>query len=170
MPPKPVATIKAPSFHADVNMRGYNSVLTIDGIDGFSQYCDKGIDVISFNFTIGMTAAGGSASSRINFDGLLIKKAIDKATPMLFKALAERQQIANAAIHIYRDPTAGGKTSEHFFTISLGDVYVTRQIILDPEGKDSSGVPYEEVTITANSIEYNHIKANKVANIMLTQG
>lgn len=175
MPPKPVSTISPPSFFGDVNMRGYNTVLTIDGIEGFSQFCDKAIDVVSFNLTFGtagagQTKGGGLGSSRVAFDGVIIRKSIDKATPLLFKALAERSQIANAGIHLFRDPPGGGKTSEHFFTISLGDVFVSRQVLIDPEGTDAGGVPFEEVTLIANSIEFNHIKAKKVAGIMLTQG
>jgi type VI secretion system Hcp family effector len=175
MAPKPVSTVSPPSFYGDVNMRGFNTVLTIDGIEGFSQFCEKGIDVVSFNLTFGtenagQSKSGGLASSRVAFDGVIIRKSIDKASPLLFKALAERQRIANAGIHLFRDPPDGGKTSEHFFTISLGDVFVSRQVLVDPEGSEGGGVPYEEVTLSANSIEFNHIKAKKVAGIMLTQG
>lgn len=173
--PSPVSTVAPPTFFGDVNMRGHNAVLTIDGIEGFSQFCEKGIDIISFNLTFGtesggQTKGGGLGSSRVSFDGLVIRKSIDKASPLIFKALAERQRIKDAGVHLFRDPPGGGKTSEHFFTVSLGDVYIARQVLIDPEGNESGGIPYEEVTLSANSIEYNHIKAKKVAGIMLTQG
>jgi type VI secretion system Hcp family effector len=175
MASKPVSTLNPPAFYGDVNMRGYNSILTIDGMDGFSQFCEKGIDIISFDF--GITAgeaesskAGGVGSSRVAFKGVRIRKGIDRATPLLFKAVAERQQIANAGIFLFRDPQGGGKTSEHFYTISLGEVFVSLQHLIDPEGSEAGGIPYEEVTLTANSIEFNHVKAKKVASILLTQG
>lgn len=175
MAPAPVSTLNPPAFHKDVNMRGYNTVLSIDGIEGFSQFCDKGIDVISFSFIIGTDSSGqskggGLGSSRVVFDGVKIRKSIDKASPLLFKAVSERQKIKNAGLFLFRDPSEGGKTSEHFFTISIGDVYVARQELVDPEGKDAGGIPYEEITLAANSIEFNHVKAKKVASIMLTQG
>lgn len=175
MAPKPVSTLSPPSFYGDVNMRGFNTVLTIDGIEGFSQFCEKGIDVVSFTFIIGTDASGSSkgggiGSSRVVFEGVTIRKSIDKATPLIFKAVAERQKIANAGLFLFRDAPDGGKTSEHFFTISLGDVYVAKQRLVDPEGNDGGGVPFEEVTLAANSIEHNHVKAKKVASIMLTQG
>ncbi len=175
MAPKPVSTQNPPGFHSDVNMRGFNTLLLIDGIEGFSQFCDKAMDVIAFKITIGTDASGSSkggglGSSRVVFDGVRIRKAIDKATPLLFKAVAERQKIATAGLFLYRDPPDGGKTSEHFFTLSLGDVYVAKQELVDPEGNEGGGAPYEEFILSANSIEHNHIKAKKVASIMLTQG
>ena len=175
MPPKPVSTVNPPAFYGDVNMRGHNAVLLLDGIEGFSQYCEKGIDIISFSFGIGSeqgssNKGGGAGSSRVSFEGVVIRKSIDKATPLLFKAVADRSPIANVGIFLYRDAPEGGKNSEHFFTISLGDVYVAHQKLVDPEGNEAGGIPYEEVTLIANSIEHNHIKAKKVANIMLTQG
>lgn len=170
-----VSTIDPPKFHSDVNMRGYNSIMTIDGMDGFSQFCEKGIDIVSFSFDIGADSDGGSkgggmASSRVSFRGVTVRKGIDRATPLIFKAVAERQMIKNIGIFLFRDPTKGGKTAEHFFTVSMGDVYVTKQILADPEGKEAGGVPFEEVTFSANSIEQNHVLAKKVASIMLTQG
>ncbi len=175
MAPKPVSTVPVPAFHSDVNMRGFNTVLLIDGVEGFSQFCDKGIDVTSFVFDIatesaGSNKGGGSSSSRVTFNGLTIRKGIDKSTPLIFKAIAERQKIASVGLFIFRDPSEGGKTSEHYFTVSLGDVYIASQKLIDPPGQGGDGVPYEEVVLVANSIEHNHIKAKKVANIMLTQG
>jgi type VI secretion system Hcp family effector len=173
--PAPVSTVGKPKQHADVHMRGHNALLTIDSIEGFSQFAEKAIDIIHFEFSIGTEQAstskgGGHGSARVNFDGAKVRKHIDKATPLLFKALAEHSKIKDVGIHLYRDTKDGGKDAEHYMTISLGDVYVTRQIFIDPEGADAGGIPYEEVTFSANSVEINHIIAKKVAGILLTQG
>lgn len=171
-----VSTLSPPPFAKGVNMRGYNAVLTLKDIEGFSQYCDKGaIDLVSFSFDIGSDSegaskGGGLSSSRVSFRGVTIRKSIDRATPLLFNMLAHRKQIENAGIFLFRDPAKGAETAEHFFTISMGEVFVTKQILVDPEGPDAGGVPYEEVTLSANSIEQNHVLAKKVASILLTTG
>jgi type VI secretion system Hcp family effector len=170
-----ISTVGKPTHFADVHMRGYNSVLIIDGIEGFSQYAEKAIDIVQFEWAIGtestqQTKGHSAGTSRVAFDGVKVRKAIDKATPLLFKSVAEHSLIKHVAIFLYRDPSAGGKEAEHYMTISLGDVYVTRQVLVDPEGGDAGGTPYEDVTFTANSIEVNHVLAKKVASILLTQG
>jgi type VI secretion system Hcp family effector len=170
-----VSTVAKPSHFADVHMRGHNSLLSIDGIEGFSQFAEKAIDIVYFEFTIGtentaLTKGASAGTSRVAFDGVKVRKAIDKATPILFKSLCEHSKIAHVGVHLYRDHSEGGKDAEHYMTISLGDVYVSRQVMIDPEGNAAGGIPYEEVTFSANSVEINHVLAKKVASILLTQG
>lgn len=172
-----VSTVAAPTKFSDVQMRGHNTLLTIDGIEGFSEFAEKAIDVVFFEFVIGLAGqadnrSGGHGTSRVNFDGIKVRKAIDKATPLLFKALVETTHIKNIAIHLYRDPPEGGKDTEMYMTISMGDVRVIRQALIDPEGTNTTagGKPYEEVTFGGNSVEVNHTIAKKVASFLATQG
>lgn len=181
-----VSTMKPQSLYKDADMRGYHAILTIDGIEGYSEFMDKGgIDVVAFNFTTryndahagfrapqgGQKPAAEGKQKAVMFDGLMIRKRIDKATPLLFQAMAKATKIKTVAIHLYRDPPEGGE-AEHFYTITLGDVYVSLASITDldfgeGEGK-GAGQAFEDVRFIANSIEHNHVKAQKVASVLLT--
>ena len=182
----PVATMKPQSLYKDTDMRGYHAILTIDGIEGYSEYMDKGgIDVVAFNFTTRYPDAntgfkpttakeqmkGEGKQKAVVCEGLIVRKRIDKATPLLFQAMAKAQKIKSIGLHLYRDPPDGGE-AEHYYTISMGDVYVSMCSINDLDLGDgdgkAAGQAFEDVRFTANSIEHNHIKAQKVSSVMLT--
>jgi type VI secretion system Hcp family effector len=155
-------------------MRGHHTLLTIDKIDGFSKYSDKAIDVVTFEYSIGHgegTPGASHSSARLSFDGVKVKKVVDKASPLIFQALTQSTTIATVGLFLYRDVKEGGKDAELWMTLTLEKVKVTSQKLVDPpEGEAGGGVPYEEVVFMPLSFEISHNIAKKVSNFTWSSG
>lgn len=104
---------------------------------------------------------GGSAlaTGRRQYQPLVIRKRIDKASPLLAKALCENQEI-EATFKFYRPRQVGDGTTENFYnvTIKKGRLASLKQVSPDClMPAQSSEPPTEEVSFVFHSIEWTFL-------------
>jgi type VI secretion system secreted protein Hcp len=103
-------------------------------------------------------AGTGMATGRRQYQPLLIRKAIDKASPVLIKALCENQVIEGTFKFFRPNPTGDG-TTEQFYSvqISQGRVASIKQVVRDTTAPAASGeVPLEEITFVFHVISWTY--------------
>lgn len=103
-------------------------------------------------------AASGMATGRRVFDPLLIRKRIDKATPLISKAMCNNEKI-HGVFRFFRPNPAGDGTTEQFFTVEIDEGRIAGQKIVSPDvmrSDEATDFPLEEVTFTFNKITWTH--------------
>ncbi len=103
-------------------------------------------------------AGSGMATGRRQYEPLLIRKRIDKSTPLLAKALTQNQVI-EGEFKFFRPSLAGDGTTEQFYTIKIkqGRINSQRQWVPDTIVPASSNEPpLEEVTFVFHTIEWTY--------------
>ena len=68
-------------------------------------------------------AGSGMATGRRQYKPLLIRKRIDKSTPLIAKALCNNQEI-EGIFKFFRPSPTGDGTTEQFFTVEIGRAHV----------------------------------------------
>jgi type VI secretion system secreted protein Hcp len=104
------------------------------------------IECLAF-YTSAQRAADGSLSG----GRFTCRKRIDKSSPLILKALGEREQVA-ATFKFFRPNPSGDGTTEQYYTtaIKLGRVVSIEQVVPDTIDPATAGVPpLESVTIEA---------------------
>lgn len=99
-------------------------------------------------------AGSGMATGRRQHQPLLIRKRIDKSSPLLMKALTENQVIEGTFKFFRPNPTGDG-TTEQFFTVEIkqGRVNSIHQHVPDTIVPASSTLPpMEEITFVYHTI------------------
>jgi type VI secretion system Hcp family effector len=87
-----------------------------------------------------------------------ITKNIDKATPLLAQALANRE-VVNCELTFYRVSKFGAQ--EKFFTVKLKECLISNQLMDIPHvTSDSDAEPQEHVSIRYRDITWTHHLAN----------
>ncbi len=167
-------TATGPSIGSDVNMAGHHTLLNCKDLPGFSKFATDSVDLKSFEFSVGHGAIGSNgeqaSSGRLSLSGVTITKNVDKATPLIFQALTQNTNIKEIGIHLYRNGPKDGK-AENWMTITLTNVMVSNQKVIDPDKeKGGEAVPIEEVIFHAEKIEVSHNSAKKVASYQFTMG
>lgn len=103
-------------------------------------------------------AGSGMATGRRAHQPLLIRKRIDKATPLILKALCENQVI-EGVFKFFRPNPVGDGTTEQFATVTIkqGRVNSSRLYVPDTSQVISSNLPpMEEVTFVFHTIEWTY--------------
>ncbi len=103
-------------------------------------------------------AGSGMATGRRQYEPLLIRKRIDKSTPLLAKALTQNQVI-EGEFKFFRPSLAGDGTTEQFYTVKIkqGRINSQRQWVPDTIVPASSNEPpLEEVTFVFHTIEWTY--------------
>jgi type VI secretion system secreted protein Hcp len=103
-------------------------------------------------------AGSGMATGRRQYEPLLIRKRIDKSTPLIAKSLVENQVIEGTFKFFRPNPTGDG-TTEQFYTIKItkGRVASQRQWVPDTIVPASSlEPPLEEVAFVFHTIEWTY--------------
>lgn len=125
--------------------------LQIDGnsIEGESVVASLGrensIQIDSFNQEMART------SGRIEHKHLVITKVIDKASPLLFKALSSDESVDSAEFRFFRPSISGSGSEEHFYTIKIESGKIESMITFT----DSSDPYYfEEISISFQDITW----------------
>lgn len=103
-------------------------------------------------------AGSGQATGRRQYEPILIRKRIDKSSPLLAKGLAQNQ-VAEGVFKFFRPNPSGDGTTEHFFTIDIkqGRVsYIKLYVedVLDPD--TSTRPPLEEVSFVFHTIKWTY--------------
>lgn len=99
-------------------------------------------------------AGSGMASGRRQYEPILIRKRIDKASPLIFKALTENHVI-DGVFKFFRPNPTGDGTTEQFFTVSIkkGRIASYKNYVPDTiEPASSSDPPLEEIQFVFHSI------------------
>ena len=121
---------------------------------------ENSIECLYFEHSV-MTAreaGSGMATGRRQYAPLLIRKRIDKSSPLLAKALVENQVIEGVFKFFRPNPTGDG-TTEQFYTVTIkqGRIASLRQSNPDTIVPASSLFPaLEEVTFVFHTISWRY--------------
>jgi type VI secretion system secreted protein Hcp len=103
-------------------------------------------------------AGSGMATGRRQYQPLLIRKRIDKSSPLIAKALTENQAI-EAQFKFFRPNPSGDGTTEQFFTVAIkqGRVASIKQVNPDTiVPATSTEPPMEEVAFVFHTIAWTY--------------
>jgi len=125
-----------------------------------SQGREDSIECLYFKFSVktAREAGTGMASGRRQYEPLRITKRVDKATPLLAKALVENQVI-EAKLLFFRPNQLGDGTTEQFYTIEIkqGRIASMKQISPSSLNPAESRVPeIEQVTFVFHTIIWTY--------------
>ena len=142
---------EAISFHLKANgadIQGENTQTSLGR--------ENSIEVLYYEQAVATAREAGSgiASGRRQYLPLLIRKRIDKSSPLIFKALVENQVIEGSFKFFRPNPTGDG-TTEQFFTVEIkqGRIASLKQIVPDTiVPASSTQPPLEEVTFVFHTI------------------
>ena len=101
-------------------------------------------------------AGSGMATGRRQYEPLLIRKRIDKASPLIAKALVENQAI-DAKFKFYRPNPNGDGTTEQFYTVEIKQGRIASQKQIVPDNivpASSTEPPLEEITFVFHTISW----------------
>ena len=101
-------------------------------------------------------AGSGMATGRRQYEPLLIRKRLDKASPLLAKALVENAAI-EGTFKFFRPSPKGDGTTQQFYTVVIkeGRVASLRQVVPDTiVPATSTEPPMEEITFVFQSISW----------------
>lgn len=112
------------------------------------------IEVLQFEQSVitAREAGSGMATGRRQYQPLLIRKRIDKASPLLMKALTNNENVTEARFGFYRPNPTGDGTDERFYEIRLRNARVASVKIV----QDGNGAPMEEITFVFQSISWTY--------------
>jgi type VI secretion system secreted protein Hcp len=110
---------------------------------------ENSIECFAFEFNL----ASPAGQERGKRPTIVVRKPIDKSTPVLARALSQNE-IVEGSFRFYRPNPAGDGTTEQFFTveISKGRITSIRYILPDTLDQDTAPLPaYEEVSLAFGS-------------------
>ena len=90
------------------------------------------------------------------YDPIVIRKRIDRSSPLLAQALAHRQTVV-ATFRFYRPSPSGDGKEEHFYTIKIEGGYVASIATTSPDtlSPESAALPVTE------EVQFNFSKITK---------
>ena len=106
--------------------------------------------------TTAREAATNMMTGRRQYQPLRIVKRIDKASPLLMKALTGNEKI-DAVFKFFRPNPAGDGTTEQFFSVEIkeGNVASVKEYVENTLGKDTvNHPPLEEVAFVFRTIKW----------------
>jgi type VI secretion system secreted protein Hcp len=101
-------------------------------------------------------AGSGMATGRRQYEPLLVRKRIDKSSPLIMKALVENAKI-DGTFKFFRPSPKGDGTTQQFYTVAIKDGRVAsmKQIVPDTiVPASSTEPPLEEVTFVFHTISW----------------
>ena len=114
------------------------------------------IECYTFEHSVRIAAQAGSgmATGRRQYEPVVIRKSIDKASPLLMKALCNNEVIDCKFLFFRPNPTGDG-TTEQFYTVRLKNARISsiRQFVPDVLQAGAAKLPpLEEVAFTFSNI------------------
>ena len=103
-------------------------------------------------------AGSGMATGRRQHQPLLIRKRIDKSTPLIAKALCNNEKI-QAKFKFFRPSPTGDGTTQQFYTVELENGRVATQKLVNPDvivPATATEPPLEEVSFVFHTIEWTY--------------
>lgn len=119
------------------------------------------IEVVDFDFAVltAREAGSGMATGRRQYQPIRIRKRIDKASPLIHKALVQNE-VTEGKLQFFRPNPTGDGTTEQFYTIEwkAGRVASLKQILPETLVPASSTLPpLEEVTFVFHEITVTYM-------------
>lgn len=143
------------AFFHEVQSAGY---MKYDGIDGESEDAghEQWIDILAIDYSLIQPRdhASGMASGKRQHKPLTITKPVDKATPLLMKAIGNNEIGKKVTIELVRiDPKS--QREETYFRIELEDVRITSVSVSG--GGSADEPPTEEVAFYYSKITWTYL-------------
>lgn len=101
-------------------------------------------------------AGSGMATGRRQYEPLLVRKRIDKSSPLILKALVENAKI-DATFKFFRPSPKGDGTTQQFYTVAIKDGRVASVKQLNPDTivpATSTEPALEEVSFVFHTISW----------------
>ena len=119
------------------------------------------IECLSFESEVSTAreSAMGMTTGRRQHKPIVVRKRIDKSTPLLLKALCQNEEVTSAEFRFYRPSPSGDGTEEHFYSVVLeeGRVGSVRQISEDATIAGENAPPVlEEVSFIFQRITWTY--------------
>jgi type VI secretion system secreted protein Hcp len=140
--------------------------LTANGVeiegDSTQALTEGAIECVSFLSSVTAAARSGTgmATGRRNHEGISVRKRVDRATPLLARALCNNELI-EATFKFFRPNPAGDGTTEHFFTVEIDKARLTAIQLVSPDGYSNQDAPpaiepFEDVQFAYNEITWRY--------------
>jgi type VI secretion system secreted protein Hcp len=103
-------------------------------------------------------AGSGMATGRRQYEPLLVRKRIDKSSPLLMKALVENAKM-DGTFKFFRPNPKGDGTTQQFYTVDIKDgrIASVKQVVPDTiVPASSTEPPLEEVTFVFHTIKWTY--------------
>ena len=103
-------------------------------------------------------ASSGMVAGKRQYEPILIRKRIDKSSPLLVKALTQNQNV-DGVFKFFRPSPSGDGTTQQFYTVAIktGRIASIRQVVPDTIAPGSNTQPaLEEVTFVFNTIRWTY--------------
>ena len=105
-------------------------------------------------------ASSGLSTGRRQYQPIVIRKRVDKSTPLLVKGLV-MNQVVDATFKFYRPSPNGDGTTEYFYSVAIKQGRIASFNQYDPQSNDTgaSSIPapmMEEVQFIFNDIEWTY--------------
>lgn len=110
-------------------------------------------------------ASSGMATGRRQYKPILIRKRIDRSTPLIQHALVNNQVI-DAEFRFYRPNPKGDGTTEQFFTLSIFEGRLSSMRLVNPDSLVPATAvepPLEEVGFVFERIEWTYMDGGVTA-------
>jgi type VI secretion system secreted protein Hcp len=103
-------------------------------------------------------SGSGMATGRRQYQPLMIRKRIDKSTPLLAKSLC-RNEVIEGTFKFFRPNPTGDGTTEQFFTVVVKQGRINSQKLVNPDvivPATATEPPLEEVSFVFHTIEWTY--------------
>ena len=100
----------------------------------------------------------GLATGRRTYEPLIIRKRIDKSSPLLAKSLCNNE-VVEGTFKFFRPAPSGDGTTEHFFTVEIGEGRIAHIKRVSPDTIDPASAaepPTEEVGFVFHNITWTY--------------
>jgi len=135
---------------------------TVSGpIEGSST--DKGhegaIEILSYSHdvTSPRDAASGLPTGKRQHSPITITKEIDKATPLLFKVLANNENLPMVTLDFYKKSATDTTVWEHYFSVKLTNSNIASEGQHPSDPEHAKNPPLESVSFTYQKIEWTWV-------------
>ncbi len=118
------------------------------------------IECLYFSSTVrtAREASSGLAVGRRTYEPIIIRKRIDKSTPLIYKALCQNEKI-DGVFKFFRPNPTGDGTTEQFYTIEIKNGRVSHFNAVVPDTIDpasSTQPPLEEIGFLFHTISWTY--------------
>lgn len=120
---------------------------------------ENSIECLYFKDAIVSTTSAGLATGRRTYEPIVIRKRIDKSSPLLARALTNNEVI-QGQFRFYRPNPAGDGTTQHFFTVEIAEGRIASIRRISPDVFDPASAnepPTEEVSIVFQTITWTYV-------------
>lgn len=125
-----------------------------------SEGRDDSIECLSYVQEVVTSREEGTAvaTGRRQFRPIVIRKRIDKASPLLSKALTENQEL-EGEFKFYRPQPTGDGTTENFYNVTIKRARLSsiKQVSPEATGPLSFSPPIEEVGFVFHTIKQTYV-------------